>query len=190
MAAQHVIDKRLAVYGQVDGATHLQVAGDVVSGGIGVGAVLARGARGNDRHLKPARVDRLVGLQGVARDLLVRQRGGGVGHVHLAGAHGRQGGVLLHEDHAHALDLGSLAVVGRVCLEDDLLAAVPLSEQVPAGANGRLAVVRPVGVLGHYAHHGKGVEQGVVGLGERDHQRDVIGRDGIPDHGEVCLRVL
>ena len=45
-------------------------------------------------------------------------------------------------------------------------------------------------VLGHDAHDGKGVQKGVVGLGELYDQRGVVGGGGVLDHGEIGLRVL
>ena len=126
VAAQHIVDDRLTVNREVHGLSDLEVAGDVVARGVRIGAVLALGARGHDRQLHAARVDGVVGLQRIAAHLLVGERRRGVGHVHLAGLRRREGGVLLHEDDDHALDLGLLAVVGGVRVEDDLLPAVPL----------------------------------------------------------------
>ena len=190
VAAQHVVDDRLAVDREVHCLPDLEVAGDVVAGGIRVGAVLALGARGHDGKLHAARVDGVVGLQRVALYLLVGEGRRGVGHVHLAGLRRREGRVLLHEHDDHALDLGLLAVVGGARIEDDLLTAVPLGEHVSPGADGLLAVIGAVCVLGHDAHDGKGVQKRVVGLGELDDQRGVVGRGGVLDHGEVGLRVL
>ena len=187
IAVEDVGDEAVAVGGVVERATDGNVAGDVVALGV-VDAVVALG--GTRRHAgqrHAARVDGGAGEQFIAcRDDVV-VGGGGVGDVDLAGLRGGDGGVLLHEDDHDALHLHGLAVVVGVGLEDDLLALVPLLEHVAAAADGVRAVVGAVGVLGHDAHDGKRVEQGVEWLVEAQLNGGVVDDNGLVDHGEVGL---
>ena len=190
VAVEHVVDKRLAIDGEVDGLPDLEVAGHVVARGVGVRAVRSRGARGDHGKLDAARVDRVVGLERVAVHLLIRERGGGIGHIHLARANGGEGRVFLHKGHDHALDLRRLAVSTGVRLEDDLLATIPLRELIAPGADGVLAVVGAVRVLGNDAQHGQGIEKRVERFVQAKNDRVLVWALDRIDHREIGLGVL
>ena len=187
IAVEDVGDETVAVGGVVERAAHGNVAGDVVALGV-VDAVVGLGrACGDAGQRHAAGVDGSAGEQLIACGNDVVVGGGSVGDVDLASLGGGDGGVLLHEDDHDALHLHGLAVVIGVGLEDDLLALVPLLEHVAAAADGVRAVVGAVGVLGHDAHDGERVEQGVEGLVEVQLNGGVVDDNGLIDHGEVGL---
>ena len=122
VAVQHVVNHLLPVDPDVDRPAHPHVGGKVVAHRAPVGVRPG----GNGGQVKSPVVHRAVGGQGIAVHRLVGIRGGGIGHIHLPGLRSQERRVLLHKQDRDPLHLGRFAVVVRVGLQNDLLAAVPL----------------------------------------------------------------
>ena len=185
VAVQHVLNHLLPVDADVDGPAHIHVAGKVISQRH---AVFICGFRGDGRKIKAPVVHRLKGQKLIAVHSLIGVGSRRVGHVRLSGHHRRERRVLLHKQDSHPLHLRRLPVIIRIGLKDDLLLPVPLLQHIPAGTDGILTVIRPVGVLRHDPHNGHGVGPDGKGPGHVEYHCGVIGGLGVVQHGEVVDR--
>ena len=185
VAVEDVVDHLLTVDADIDGTAHRHIGGHRIAGGHTVGVHRGLG----DRQVDAPVIHRLVGGEGVAGDGLVGVGGRGVGHVHLPCLSGQESGVLLHKEDGDLFHLGLFAVVVGVGLQNDLLAPVPLLEDIPARTDGVGAVGGAVvGVLGHDADDGHGVGPDGEGFCHVENHSGVVHRLGVVQHGEVVDR--
>ena len=185
VSVQHMVDHFLPVNAHIDRPAHPHVRREVISHSPPLCVGLLR----HSREIESPVVHRGIGRQRISFDLLVRVSGGRIGQIHLAGLCRKKCCIFLHKEDRHFLHQRLPAVVIRIRLQDYLLPPVPLLQDISARTDGRCAVCRTViGVFRHDPGHSHGVGPDGERPVHMEHNRTVIRRFRIVQHGKITDR--